>query len=78
MSVLGELHAVAASAQARNVDAHATRAEGCWAGTTSPVMRLHFHVGRIAGKTLEGDPTQIPLAYAVHSMSTWKPMLKPF
>jgi hypothetical protein len=57
---------------------HATRAEGCWAGTTSPVMRLHFHVGRIAGKTLEGDPTQIPLAYAVHSMSSWKPMVNAY
>ena len=41
-------------------------------------MRLDFHVSRVAGKTLDGKPTQIPLAYATHSMSSWKPMVKTF
>jgi hypothetical protein len=54
---------------------HASRATGCWAGTTSSAVRLRFHVARVAGRTLDGRPTQIPLAYAVHSMSSWRPMV---
>ena len=70
----------------QSIDHHVTRfearrgrrAEGCWAGTTSPVMRLDFHVARVAGKTLDGQPTHLPLAYATHVMSSWKPMVKTF
>ena len=41
-------------------------------------MRLDFHVARVAGKTLDGQPTRLPLAYATHVMSSWKPMAKTF
>jgi hypothetical protein len=58
---------------------HASRAEGCWAGTTAGGrVRLDFHVSRVPAKTVTGDPTHIPLAYATHSMSSWKPMVKTF
>jgi hypothetical protein len=57
---------------------HGGRAEGCWAGTASPVMPLHFHVGRVPAQTLDGQDTQLPLAYARHTMSSWKPMVKTF
>ena len=55
---------------------HGRRAEGCWAGTTSPVMRLHFRVGRVPATTLDGHETHVPLAYATHTMSSWRPMVK--
>ena len=54
------------------------RAEGCWAGTTIDAVRLDFHVSRVRAKTLDGRPTRIPLAYATHTMSSWKPMVKTF
>ncbi len=55
-----------------------THAEGCWAGTSVDSARLSFHVARVPGKTIPGAPTQIPLAYATHAMSSWKPMVKTF
>jgi hypothetical protein len=55
-----------------------THAEGCWAGTNLPSVDLDFHVARIPGKTLTGHKTQIPLAYATHSMLSWRPMVKTF
>jgi hypothetical protein len=57
---------------------HGKDAEGCWAGTTSPVMRLSFDVARVPAKTLDGHATLLPLAYATHAMSSWKPMVKTF
>ena len=54
------------------------RAEGCWAGTTADRVRLDFHVSRVPAKTLDGKPTHIPLAYATHSLASWKPMVKTF
>jgi hypothetical protein len=62
----------------RRAARRATRAEGCWAGTTSARVRLDFHVSRVAAKTLNGKPTHIPLAYATHSLTSWKPMVKTF
>jgi hypothetical protein len=70
--------AVVDSQVTRDRARHASRATGCWAGTTSPVARLHFHVARVAGRTLDGRPTRIPLAYAVRSMPSWKPMGKTY
>jgi hypothetical protein len=69
-----------------HVDAHvsraaarrAGRAEGCWAGTTLDDVRLGFHVARVPGRTLDGHRTRIPLAYATHTMSSWKPSVKTF
>lgn len=68
------------------VDAHITRAaarrahraDGCWAGTSLDEVRLDFHVARVRGKTLDGHPTKIPLAYATHTMSSWKPAVRTF
>jgi hypothetical protein len=54
------------------------RAEGCWAGTNLDDVRLGFHVARVRAKTLDGRPTHLPLAYATHTMSSWKPMVKTF
>ena len=54
------------------------RAEGCWAGTTADEARLDFRVARVRARTLDGQPTQIPLAYATHAMSSWKPMVKTY
>jgi hypothetical protein len=56
----------------------AGQAEGCWAGTTVDRVRLDFHVSRVPAKTLGGDPTHIPLVYATHSLSSWRPMVKTF
>ena len=56
----------------------ARRAEGCWAGTTVDVARLDFHVGRVQARTLTGERTHLPLAYATHTLSSWKPMVKTF
>jgi hypothetical protein len=55
-----------------------THAEGCWAGTSVDSVRLSFHVARVRAKTLDGQPTQIPLAYATHAMSSWRPMVKTY
>jgi hypothetical protein len=55
-----------------------THAEGCWAGTPVDSVRLGFHVARVSARTLDGQPTQIPLAYATHAMSSWKPMVKTY
>jgi hypothetical protein len=55
-----------------------THAEGCWAGTSIDSVPLSFHVARVRAKTLDGQPTQIPLAYATHTMSSWRPMVKTF
>jgi hypothetical protein len=68
------------------VDTHVSRtaarsaghAEGCWAGTTLNDVRLGFHVARIPGRTLDGHRTQIPLVYATHTMSSWKPSVSTF
>jgi hypothetical protein len=56
----------------------ASHAEGCWAGTTLDDVRLDFHVARVKGRTLDGHRTQIPLAYATHTMSSWKPSVSTF
>jgi hypothetical protein len=54
-------------------------AEGCWAGTTtSGRLRLDFAVKRIRAKGVTGQPGHAPLAYATHTMSSWKPMVKTF
>jgi hypothetical protein len=66
------------SAISRDVARHAKQAEGCWAGTRLDSVRLDFHVARVAAKTLDGKPTHIPLTYATHSMSSWKPMVKTY
>jgi hypothetical protein len=55
-----------------------THAEGCWAGTSVDSVRLGFHVARVPARTLDGQPTRIPLAYATHTMSSWKPMVKTY
>jgi hypothetical protein len=55
-----------------------THAEGCWAGTPVGSLRLSFHVARVRARTVTGEPTQIPLAYATHTMSSWKPMVKTY
>lgn len=62
----------------RSAARHGRRAEGCWAGTTRDVVTLDFHVGRVAAKTLTGDPTRIPLAYATHTLASWKPVTRTF
>jgi hypothetical protein len=55
------------------------RAEGCWAGTsTSGRLDLHFAVSRVTIRTLTGQRGPAPLAYATHTMSSWKPMVKTF
>jgi len=56
----------------------ADRAEGCWAGASTDAVRLSFRVARVRGKTLDGKPTHIPLAYATHTMSSWKPAVRTF
>jgi hypothetical protein len=56
----------------------ARRAEGCWAGTTVDVARLDFHVARVPARTLTGERTHLPLAYATHTLSSWKPMVKTY
>jgi len=66
------------SAIGRTGARHGTHAEGCWAGTTVDRVRLDFHVARVPATTLTGDPTQIPLAYATHTMSSWKPKVKTY
>jgi hypothetical protein len=62
----------------RTAARHARRAEGCWAGTTLADVRLHFRVARVPAKTVDGQATEIPLVYATHSMSSWKPMVKTY
>jgi len=62
----------------RKAARHAHRAEGCWAGTTLDRVRLDFHVARVPAKTVDGHATKIPLAYATHSMSSWRPMVKTY
>ena len=57
---------------------HAKHAQGCWAGTRLDDVRLDFHVARVAAKTLDGHPTQIPLAYATHTMSSWNPTVRTY
>jgi hypothetical protein len=53
-------------------------AEGCWAGTNVDDVRLDFAVTRLRARTLTGAPTHIPLVYATHSMSSWKPMVRTY
>lgn len=62
----------------RKAARQAGRAEGCWAGTRFDDIRLDFHVARVDAKTVDGQPTQIPLAYATHTMSSWRPMVKTY
>jgi hypothetical protein len=62
----------------RHAARHADRAEGCWAGASSDAVRLSFRVARVPGRTLGGQPTKIPLAYATHSLSSWKPAVSTF
>jgi len=57
---------------------HAQRAEGCWAGASTDAVRLSFRVAGVPAKTLDGHRTHIPLAYATHTMSSWKPAVKTF
>ena len=66
------------TAVGRHAARHGKKAQGCWAGTTVDDIRLDFHVARVAAKTLDGQPTQIPLAYATHTMSSWKPTVKTY
>ena len=61
-------------AQAR----HSRHAEGCWAGTSQDTARLDFRVARVATRTVDGRPTQTPLAFATHSMPSWRPMVGTF
>ena len=51
----------------------ARRADGCWAGTTVDDVTLDFRVARIKARDLGGQPTTIPLAWAPHTLSSWKP-----
>jgi hypothetical protein len=53
-------------------------AEGCWAGTNADSVRLDFAVTRLRATTLTGAPTHIPLGYATHTLSSWKPMVKTY
>ncbi len=62
----------------RKAARHARRAEGCWAGTNVDDVRLGFRVARVPAKTLDGHRTKMPLAYATHSMSSWRPMVKAY
>jgi hypothetical protein len=62
----------------RKAARHGTRAEGCWAGTSMDALTLDFHVARVRAITLTGAPTYIPLAYATHTMSSWRPMTRTF
>jgi hypothetical protein len=62
----------------RDAARHAGKAEGCWAGTTLDRVRLDFRVDRVATRTLDGRPTQMPLVYATHTMSSWKPMVRAY
>jgi hypothetical protein len=57
---------------------HGARAEGCWAGTNLDEVWLGFHVARVSGRTVDGHKTKLPLAYATHTMSSWKPMVKTY
>jgi hypothetical protein len=70
-------HAVDSSVT-RRAARNGARAEGCWAGTRVDEVRLDFHVARVPAKTLTGQDTHIPLAYATHTMASWKPMVKTF
>jgi len=63
------------SAVSRKAARHARRAEGCWAGTSLDALTLDFHVSRVRARTVTGDPTRIPLAYATHTMASWRPMV---
>jgi len=62
----------------RTTARHAARAEGCWAGTDASHIRLNFHVARVRGKSVTGDVTRMPLAYAPHSLQSWRPMVKTY
>ncbi len=66
------------SAVTRSSARHAGRAEGCWAGTTMRSLTLDFHVSKVPARTLTGEPTYLPLAYATHTMSSWQPMVKTY
>jgi hypothetical protein len=66
------------AAVARTAARHARRAEGCWAGTSMQSLTLDFHVSRVPARTLTGDPTYVPLAYATHTMSSWQPMVRTY
>jgi hypothetical protein len=61
------------SAIDRDAARHGSQAQGCWAGTRLDDVRLDFHVARVAGENLDGSATKIPLVYATHTMSSWKP-----
>jgi hypothetical protein len=62
----------------RHAARHADRAEGCWAGASTDAVRLSFRVARVPARTLDGHRTHVPLAYATHSMSSWKPAVSTF
>ncbi len=66
------------SAVSRKAARHARHAEGCWAGTSMNALTLDFHVSRVRARTLDGAPTHIPLAYATHTMSSWRPVVGTF
>ena len=66
------------SAVGRHAARHAGKAQGCWAGTSVDDVRLDFHVSRVGARTLDGQHTQIPLAYATHTMSSWKPTVRTY
>lgn len=66
------------SAISRTAARHAAKAQGCWAGTSLGDVTLDFHVARVAAKTLDGKDTRLPLVYATHTMSSWKPVVKTY
>jgi hypothetical protein len=63
------------AAVTRTAARHASRATGCWAGTTSSAATLTFRVGRVHARTLSGEPTYLPLAYATLTLPSWQPMV---
>lgn len=68
-------HAVGSSVS-RSAARHGRTAEGCWAGTRLDEVVLGFHVARVAGRTLDGHRTEVPLAYATSTMSSWRPAVQ--
>lgn len=65
-----------AVSQARAYAAH--RAQGCWAGTSVDDITLDFKVAHVRGVDVTGKPTTLPLAWAPHTMSSWKPSVRAY
>lgn len=71
-------HHAAGTTVSRTQARHARRAEGCWAGTAADATTLAFHVSRVHARTMTGEPTYLPLAYATHTLRSWQPMTRTF